>query len=1611
MQGGGRPTLSARSQRSAASRLGVLAAAQKRPINKQQKDHVDDERAPDPIAVAAAAKEALYRDIIDAEERRQPAKGTRASAASSASSAIARETARREAAAASGLGSIGMFADAAAAAATAGKGARAGGAGRLQRGGAEIDRLSAELADEGYDLDGDWGALQSKSTTTGAAKGPPGGGAGAAPNAPVQLLRPPNNAKFAMARRLEQEDRRARRRLFPRDGDRNDGGGSEYGSDNGGDGSAARLSESARSLRALPRIPPSQQQQQQAPPQRGSPASAWAAAPLAGAPARPRGSYSDGGYSGGGYSGGGFDDFDALDAEAADIEALFASLPRQRSAAPRSACAPVRPGAATSRAAGARGSRLTAAEEAAMQLESLMDGLGEESDGDAARRRRRREAGAPDLERGKLEGLESVLKDAFRAAQVEAQAKVEMQRPGAARPTTATGGAQKKAPAAPARGGFIAAAGLDDMLSLIGSGSSAGTGAPPPSAASAAGTVQQQARDAGAGAAAGGLSPAGSGGGGEEDGDLYSEMIELLEQSSGRKRPMLSGAPQRPDVPAPAVEGAGERGARAAGSSRSSGSGGGGSETRRAIKSALDELLSFEAGAVPAAGRRTAPDSPPRAAAAAAAAGAAASGGGGDDDDDNLEAEMIALLEQSSGKGRGNGKAPAEARPQRRVAVQAQAGEKQRWGAGAPAGGGGRAAGSAGSSGSAGGGVSENHRAMKSVLEELLLQPDERSGGDEGRDGGGDGGLDGVMAEGLRSAQQQQQQQLSARPARDAAGGDARQQQAAARQQQAPKQPPMQQEQLKQQQARPAAAAAPKPAAAAAAAPAKAAAAAATLKAARPAAAAAAAPQPAAAAVGAPPAKAAAVAAILEAVRASGGSVQPSVTASAKAAAAAAILEAARALGRSVQAELLAMVGDLGFGAEAAEAAAVRPLERQQLSARPARDAAGGGARQQQAAAGQPAQTRPQGEQPRGQQLKREQPEQEQQLQPKVQQTPPSVSPAAAAAAAAVPPRALGEVQARADEEARAGFEAGAATAADEEDAPMRRKLFALAEDATRARGDAAAGADARASQAAALCAPAPVAWPPRSGDAPAAPPLARPQRTPPPLAGDAGSDSGSRGGRPVAASRQSLRNPAAARAPVPGPAWRLEKMWTTLRRCALLQEVRVLPLASSPGGREVDVRILVQRGSLQDKSMTLTAKHARGGPREAIVGDFSEATHAALDAFVPIGAAERANEHAEGSASQATSQAEGAHTAASTSWRAPRAAMVVTGVEATPPQAPPDSPPGTIRLTEIDFALSEVAVPPELADRAAFVVEQSGIGARVTARVVSVPSDAQSGLWATFDVEVLTAVGTTAVAPVLGYLPFQRMAKSIRQHTRLLPTLRARQEARRVERSEDQQDPRISRTEWGGGRAARQLLRVGDYVSAVIDFVPRDNVRALLGLTVVQVCLAMRDNDDGDEDTSDKNATEVIDALVDSLAAAPMDAAPLADVAVAGVPMGSVPVGPMDAAPTADVAVADVAVTTAAVPMPAAAPMPDVAVAAAPTSAVLRIPVAAAGADPATRKEVARGGGGGAAAATAAQTGGEQKEEAQEEPIAAAAAAAAIEGEGGRLRWDGAGWVWSAEP
>eukprot|EP00955_Chlamydomonas_euryale_P031239 328507-Chlamydomonas_euryale.AAC.1 len=106
------------------------------------------------------------QELIDAEVRKLESSGGggRSGAAGASRSGRNRSAAQLEAAMASGLGSIGLFAgEVAKHSGGSGSGRTAGGAASaLARaaGPAEIDRLAAALADQGFDLDGDWGALQ-----------------------------------------------------------------------------------------------------------------------------------------------------------------------------------------------------------------------------------------------------------------------------------------------------------------------------------------------------------------------------------------------------------------------------------------------------------------------------------------------------------------------------------------------------------------------------------------------------------------------------------------------------------------------------------------------------------------------------------------------------------------------------------------------------------------------------------------------------------------------------------------------------------------------------------------------------------------------------------------------------------------------------------------------------------------------------------------------------------------------------------------------------------------------------------------------------------------------------------------------------------------------------------------------------------------------------------------------------------------------------------------------------------------------------------------------------------------------------------------------------------
>ena len=57
-----------------------------------------------------------------------------------------------------------------------------------------MNRLAAELADEGFDLDGDWGSVQSKASTTAAIKA----SLDTESIKPPPLLQPPKNAKVGV---------------------------------------------------------------------------------------------------------------------------------------------------------------------------------------------------------------------------------------------------------------------------------------------------------------------------------------------------------------------------------------------------------------------------------------------------------------------------------------------------------------------------------------------------------------------------------------------------------------------------------------------------------------------------------------------------------------------------------------------------------------------------------------------------------------------------------------------------------------------------------------------------------------------------------------------------------------------------------------------------------------------------------------------------------------------------------------------------------------------------------------------------------------------------------------------------------------------------------------------------------------------------------------------------------------------------------------------------------------------------------------------------------------------------------------------------------------------
>ncbi|GAX81719.1 hypothetical protein CEUSTIGMA_g9147.t1 [Chlamydomonas eustigma] len=114
----------------------------------------------------------------------------------------------------------------------------------------EIDLLMAELADEGFDLDAEWGSVQSRTTTTAKAKITSGSDA----LKPVKLVKPPRNPKFEAMRKEEELRRRARRKLF------SDGSASAYlldgsFSSSSDDESSARLEAAARVLQNLPYAP------------------------------------------------------------------------------------------------------------------------------------------------------------------------------------------------------------------------------------------------------------------------------------------------------------------------------------------------------------------------------------------------------------------------------------------------------------------------------------------------------------------------------------------------------------------------------------------------------------------------------------------------------------------------------------------------------------------------------------------------------------------------------------------------------------------------------------------------------------------------------------------------------------------------------------------------------------------------------------------------------------------------------------------------------------------------------------------------------------------------------------------------------------------------------------------------------------------------------------------------------------------------------------------------------------------------------------------------------------------------------------------------------------
>lgn len=158
-----------------------------------RQDHLDD---PKEEPAAGAPKEddrlATYQEYIEAEQRRLQAEPPSSRAASSGSTSSAT---RLEAMMSSGLGSMAMFADqmqqqALEEAARARQEQRSAAAGSGRAGQYEIDQLTASLADEGFDLDSDWGSVQNQTSTTAKAKASLANVTGG-----LSLLKPPSNAK------------------------------------------------------------------------------------------------------------------------------------------------------------------------------------------------------------------------------------------------------------------------------------------------------------------------------------------------------------------------------------------------------------------------------------------------------------------------------------------------------------------------------------------------------------------------------------------------------------------------------------------------------------------------------------------------------------------------------------------------------------------------------------------------------------------------------------------------------------------------------------------------------------------------------------------------------------------------------------------------------------------------------------------------------------------------------------------------------------------------------------------------------------------------------------------------------------------------------------------------------------------------------------------------------------------------------------------------------------------------------------------------------------------------------------------------------------------------